>query len=565
VRRLPLTCAVLVLFAGVARAGDAPTADAVTEPGRSLARALDVVLAGSGAADGKRTVLFLLDAAPALSAAGFADAFTEALARMETSREVEIGIAVMGAKKPVLLAPTPDRAKAAEAVATAMKSPSGAYQNVMDDIRKAASSLAGRSGARELIVVTLENGDAEDDIEATVAALRRAKVRCSCISREAFLADTFWTSGVRGAPRGIEFGAGDDAYVTLPWGWLWQMTIANENTPSGFGTYGLSRLAAETEGRVFLEAPPSSGHVCTSFGMCNACSGDHLPRDEAFHSRRLKALAPSTASRKDLGADLARDPCFRLVLKAWGEASKAGLLRSRPSVRLATGGVKPERRQDAPWAPILVGGLGFARMATKADALVRECDRQISWLTAELGKLDAKAGSERNRAMAEFTLAMLHVTRTNLLACGFWCREVGPALVGKADHEIQAPELDPVIDADRVVGVGYTNFCLCHGVKPFFEMRMPGGTAWDDTLKALDEVFEAYMQRWAHTPYAMALRHQSIARFQFTYRGTTAPPPPRPRKGSDSETPTTESGNRPSRSGSPSTGSGSGSPTTGGG
>ena len=48
---------------------------------------------------------------------------------------------------------------------------------------------SGKSGSREIVLVTLENGDAEDDVEATVAALGRAGVKLSVIAREAFLAN----------------------------------------------------------------------------------------------------------------------------------------------------------------------------------------------------------------------------------------------------------------------------------------------------------------------------------------------------------------------------------------
>ena len=37
--------------------------------------------------------------------------------------------------------------------------------------------LSGSPGRKDLVLVTLENGDAEDDVEATVAALRRTGVR----------------------------------------------------------------------------------------------------------------------------------------------------------------------------------------------------------------------------------------------------------------------------------------------------------------------------------------------------------------------------------------------------
>ena len=113
----------------------------------------------------------------------------------------------------------------------------------------------------------------------------------------------------------------------------------------------------------------------------------------------------------------------------------------------------------------------------------------------------------------------------------------------------------------RVTGISYTPLCLCHGVAPFKEVRLPGGAAMDAELESLDRVVQAFMRRYAHTPYLLALRHQGLARFYFAYRGKNQPPPPRPKPSSTTENPATT---RPPRGGAPSSGGG-GAPTTGGG
>ena len=132
------------------------------------------------------------------------------------------------------------------------------------------------------------------------------------------------------------------------------------------------------------------------------------------------------------------------------------------------------------------------------------------------------------------------------------------------EKEFSPPELDPILEGRRVAGIGYTNLCLCHGVAPFRELHLPGGARFDEELVRLDEVVKVFMRRYAHTPYAIALRHQGLARFYFTYRAKNTTPPPRPKSGSSTDEPTTET-TRPGRSGSPTTGSGGGAPTTGGG
>jgi len=544
-----------------AHADEPRRADAVTEPGRSLNRALDVVLGGT---KDKRTLLFLIDPTPSLQAAGFTEAFERALTRnAEALAQTGIGVAVAGRKQVLVLKPTKKHAEAAAAAKEAMRTSSKAFRNVYAGVRRAAASLSGRSGVRELVLITLENGDGEDDLESTVTSLRRAKVRFSAIAGEAYLSDSFWVSSSRTMPRGVSPGAGDGAWLALPWGWLFQMTLANETTPSGYAQYGLSRLAAETDGRIFLYAAPGGAHRCAYYGSCSFCSEDHLPEGEAFQTHRMRSIAPLVESRSKSGQAMARDPCFRALLKAWSQASKEGLLRSRPSVRLG-GGVKAEKRIHSSWAPLLGSSFAFSRLAAKADKLLKTCDRIIAALETDLAKAGDAAAGGRYRAMADFTLAMLHVTRTNLVGYAAWCREVAPALLGKEEHVVEPPEITPVLEGRRVAGVSYTPLCLCHGVAPFRALRMPGGKAWQDALTQLQTVYDAFMRRYAHTPYAMALRHQGLARFHFTYRGKTVPPPPRPKTGSGADTPTTETG-RPERNSGGTTGGGGGAPTTGGG
>jgi hypothetical protein len=252
------------------------------------------------------------------------------------------------------------------------------------------------------------------------------------------------------------------------------------------------------------------------------------------------------------------------LLKVWGHLSKEGLLRSRPSVRVGSGGLKRAKRQTGAWKALTGSSLAFSRLAGKADRLTKICDSQIAALAGSLKTLGVDAGHPRFRAMAEFTLVMLHVTRANLISFAAWCREVAPVLMGKEEREIEPPEVEPTADGRRVSGIGYTNLCLCHGVAPFRELHMPGGERWAEELGKLDAVVSTFMRRHAHTPYAIALRHQGLARFYFTYRGKVTTPPPRQKSGSSTDKATTET-TRPGRAGSPGTGSGSGAPTTGGG
>jgi hypothetical protein len=553
-----------LLMALPAWAKDEVRADAVTEPGRSLERALDVILGRPR--EGAGTVVFVLDPSPSLQSAGFANAFERALARhREALERTALGVLVAGGGRDGALAPTTEHARAAEVVRQALAAPSTAFQNVHEAARRAAALVSGRSGDREVVLVTLENGDVEDDLDATASALRRARARVSVIASEAYVCDSFWVSSSRGVPRGLETGVGDGAFLVLPWGWLFQMTIANETTPSGYGPYALNHLAAETDGRVFLYAGSGTGHRCAYYGSCPACGNDdHAPPDESFEAHRLARLAPLATTRARAGAELARDPCVRALLQAWAAASKEGLVRSRPAVRLAAGGLRPERRQADAWSALLGSSLSFDRLATKADRLAKTCDAQVRALEEDLAGIPEEAAHPRCRAMADLTVAMLHLTHANLVAYAAWCRDVAPELLDRSRAPFEPPEASTLATGRDVAGIGYSNLCLCHGVAPLREVRLPGGEAWRAELDRLDGVVTAFMRRYAHTPYAAALRHQGLARFHFTYQGTVTQTTERPKTGATTEKPTTETG-RPARGNEPSSGGGGGSPTTGGG
>ena len=114
-----LSCLLLLPLA--AHAGEGRTADAVTEPGRGLDRALDVVLAGTA---GKRTIVFLVDPTASLKNAGFVAAFERACVRnRERLTDALIGVAAVGAKKDLVQAPTADVAVAGRAIAQILATP----------------------------------------------------------------------------------------------------------------------------------------------------------------------------------------------------------------------------------------------------------------------------------------------------------------------------------------------------------------------------------------------------------------------------------------------------------
>ncbi len=567
-RAVLLLLALFLLTSGpAARAGDTATAADATEPGRRIDRALDIVLDGSTrSAGGPRTLCLLVDPSPSLVSAGFADRLEAALERNAARLAgTEIAVLKAGEKDPVVQAATADRAAAAKSVRATLVGAKNTVRNVYADVRAAATLLGGRTGARELVLVTLENGDVEDDLEGTVAALRHAKVRAYVLTTEAFLSDSYAASHVATpAPRGATWTGGDGAFAEIPWGWLFQMSNGNEAASSGYAAYGLTRLSAASEGRLFLVSDGTAPtHSCMTMGVCAFCTGDHVVSGEVYQPTRLRALAPLVETRDVVYAAAAHDPFWRAVHAAWKEASDAGLVRSRPSLDLAGGVAKPEKRSNSQWAPLTGNGLAFTSSAARAGKALEACDRIRIALDADLAKIKPDEGSARWRAVAEYVRLMLHVTRVNLVQFVGWCQEVGPVIAGRkpAEPEIAPPEAPWFTDATRMVGVSYTDWSLCHGVRPFLELHLPGGAAVRDALSDLDAVYTAFLARYTGTPFAVAAHRTSIARFLPTVQGKPLPLPPKKGAGSTGENPTTPS-ERPARG---SGGTAAGGATTSGG
>jgi hypothetical protein len=524
---------------------------------------LDEVLSPSRAGAGNpRALLFVLDPTPSLKTAGFARALRKAVGRASAKLDrTVLGVLEARPKSKVIAGPAGDPDAALAVVNAQLDAPRREFADVYAAVRRGAKWLAGKRGKRELVLVTLENGDVESDVEAAVRSLRRTKVSASVLTRQAFLSDTYWTSPLTPPPRGMQPRGGEAAFTELPWGWLFQNADVNEHTGSGFATYGLSRLAASSGGRVFLfDDGKASSHKCaTSVSTCAFCEGDHLPTDAAYQVGRLAGLAPIVNARKAALAEIGRDPYFRATLRAWQEAGEAGLLRSRPSVKRSGASLKAARVSFGSVAE-LGHTLRFEQHARKADELVTTCEAISQRLREALDAVPDGEGSPRMRANGETTYGLLRITRVNLLAFAAWCREVGPAHLESSKRTPEFPESGVLGRGFAPTAVSFSGRSLCHGVRPFLRMRWPGGTPFRNELEALAMDLDRLGARYAHTPYGMALRRSTLARFYLVGRGKPTSQRERDEPDEEEEDTTTDK-DRPEREGPG--GSGGDGPSTG--
>ena len=559
-----MACLALVAASCAARlaAQDGLTAARVTEPGRTIERALDLALAGRASEAVERTLMVVVDPSEALATAGFVDAFVAALAaNQKFLARTEVGLGLVGSKGCVVVSPTMRHDEVVAALRQSAGGPSGLH-NVYESVRDAAAELARAKGERTMLLVTLENGDLEDDVEKTAQLLRKAKIGMEVLTSEATLADCYWQRhGNQQVPTGTALLGGDGALVDVPWGFLFQREPANEMTPSGYAAWGLNRLAAATEGRVFLYASSAeTQHQCAFFGTCLFCDRDHELPDAGWNSALVSQVAPLVSARDEALKELGADPCFRLVMRTWQAAAKEGLIESNPAVRVQGTSAAPDRARAGRDLRLLDPG-NFERSAKRAEQAAKKALQLRQQLAAAIAQLPTEGISPRARASAEYLLVLLQLTRVNLVTFVGFCREYAPKWFD-ARSELLPPELPP-FDADaNPAGIFYENLSLCHGVRPFHAVELPGGEELRQELLQLEAMFNSFQHRYGKGQFGYALRRNGIARFHPVFLGVAkGPVRKRPKSGEQPKGPTTPV--RPTRRGGSS--SPAGGPTTGGG
>ena len=557
--------AIAVLHAGTfLRAQVGATAARITEPGRSIERPLDLVLAGRTNRPIERTLMVVVDASEGLSKAGFAEAFAKAVdANKAVLVRTKLGFGLVGSEKCVIVPPTLEHREVVAAVRRHTTRGVSGLHNIYESLRLAGAAMYRSKGERTLLLVSLENGDLEDEVEKTAQLLRKAKIRVEVLASETTLADSYWQRRPnQQRPTGTTLFGGDGAVVDVPFGFLFQYEPANEVTPSGYAMWGINRVAAVTDGRVFLHASSNQlRHTCAFRGLCLFCDGDHDLPNAGWNSALVTQMAPLTCARKQALKELGGDPCFRLVMKTWLAASKEGLIRSAPAVRVKSTSASPDRARAGRDLRLTLPG-NFERSAKSAELAANKALRLRDQLAAAIKNLPPEGVSYRARASAEYTLVMMQLTRVNLLTFVGFCREWAPKWFDQRGDDALLPEVSPFDRDQRPAGIGYSNLSLCHGVRPFYDVELPGGELFRAELMKLDAMFNGFQRRYGKCQFGYALRRNGIARFHPVFIGISkGPARKRPKSGAQPKGPITP--RRPTRRGG---GSGSASgPATGGG
>ena len=243
---------VLLVATGNLRA-DPVSASEITTRGRPIEKILESALFPRG--NPERSVLFVVDPSKTLRTAGFGTKLYQLLRKRASDvGNLRLGLVNLGAKKgedPLPLGS--DQVTVARRGIDATSMPRNVLRDVYTPLKRCIPMFAREPEHRTIVLLTHQNGDTEYKIEKVIAALKSAKIRVVVITREVVLSDSYWfdwSSRSAKPPKRAYLASSEAAFVELPYGWIHQTNALNGRVGSGFGTWGLSRLAAATGGRV---------------------------------------------------------------------------------------------------------------------------------------------------------------------------------------------------------------------------------------------------------------------------------------------------------------------------
>lgn len=332
------------------------------------------------------------------------------------SGKYRFAVVRFGQKSEVVLKPTKSAGDAARAIQTLGLKPEDTYKDYCAAVRFCAEQFKEGLEKKHIILFTLQNNDIESaddmqsDLEPTLALLKENQITLHAISGGSILSDP---NGHRIGPNGSWY-AGDsgDRELVKPHSHFQSTMVQhygyNTCVPSGWGYYGLSRLAAYTEGKYYLFAPPMEfTSYCAAHG-CQPCDKDHLKGMGCLtaYAKLSAALAPLLTSRADVLERSKADPVYRLLQdhQAWWNQGRQD---GRPVV------ASPHLPFDL--KTIFSDGPKVSpKVLEILDKKIATCDEMIATLSEGLKREAPNVKQARFVAHVESLLAWLSVERYNL-------------------------------------------------------------------------------------------------------------------------------------------------------
>lgn len=481
-----------------------------------------------------------------------------------------------------VLAPTRDLERVRSALSMLASKPEDVIKNPMRALRAVAEELP-RAGSRVAVLFTLANHDNEDELEATARELKSLGIELHAIAPEAVYSDPYWEVGGRKdaeAQKKTKLGfRGQEApRIEYPYGWPFLPEDVPYWAPSGFGTYGLSRLCALARGRYHFSPAAGAGPgFCVPF--CALCGGKHRRCDATYDEGRLDRVSPSLESRDEHMRRASRDRLEKLVREIWDTLNAAGVCCGPPEE-------PDERGRDTAAQPGFGAWTKSIDMMGEIEAFRRNLSPQIEALGREIARLEEALPKLRERAAprsvatAEALIVQMHVARFNLRQFLRFCDEVlrwrreDPPREGEFANDLRRRLRGRPIAFANIL----PRYCLCHetsrapGTRPASELSPLQDAAFlggAEAKKELEEVLGAARRFGpgnAGTPWEQVIRHNVLVVFEPVPDEKPRKEEPEPKKDKpkpaskeegkpETRTPQAEGTPRPAR---PRTGGGSG-------
>ena len=496
----------------------APSQESQTVRYKDLGEIVDGI-AAEVRKSGKSSVTWLVDNATMLKASRHGELLGGAVRRSFEGVEATHLVVAFGARPRSLLRAPADADLAAGAIeGLADGQPDDSIKNCLSAIRETAQAMSRLKGAkRHLVLFTQENGDSEDNLEATLKILERAKISFHAVTPEAVYSDPYWESALSGVTYffdvsqlkklSFQLKGPESAFLEFPYGWPFAQVDPAYTVPSGFGPYALNRLASRTGGKSYLySVDRSPSGFCQRYG-CQLCMGKHKACGAAFDGTKVGVTAPEIGSRPEYAKRYGKERLFLANLNVWKRLYEKKIIRGAPPLRASGTRLSEYRRKGKP-EPLAFTGTEWKALRQRALAAVKE----VGTAAAELLKAEERFGKKADRRVLATTdalvvhLAMLDRTFTELAR---FCEAMGRAGRPGPSDGFSSSALDPV-PGRRVIAFTTRNYSLCHGGAPLKDVRFLGDSK--PLHEALD-LADRMIEKHRGTPWEVLMRRAYLTVF----------------------------------------------------
>jgi hypothetical protein len=458
-------------------------------------------------------VVWLVDHTTATKTARILDTLGQQIPKAFKKPRISHAIVAMGEQPQLVQKPTDDLARFATSLSQlANANPDNSVKSCLGNIREAAKvSLSVSSVAKKYVVLlTQENGDSEDDVEATLKALKDAKIVLLPVVPESVYSDPYWAGALTGTGSyyvdiekfkklPFQLKGPESAFLEFPFGWPFTRIDPTYTVPSGFAPYALDRLATYTGGRSFLYSGEKTPFgFCRRYG-CPLCGGQHQACGAPLDEIKLKMTAPDIGSRAEYAARHGRDRLYAAVLNAWDRLHRDGILRGLPPLKAGSGGLSENKPAGPPsYRDPRQDTLKNAETVEKIAAELLEASRKLE-----------KESTLRTVATADaFAVHLLLLGQSYRQFSAYFDELSKPGKPQGVDG-VGGSALEPA-NGEKIISYHFIQYYLCHGGARLKEVSFLGDPT---SLHAAFDVADRIIEKHKGTPWEMLIRRASLAVF----------------------------------------------------